>query len=216
MYADTANATDIRDSVKYYMRCKYTSCPARKTVRVYVPQFDYVVQMVIDHNHPSDVIPPKGPKAPNAPAQRRMPKQPAARPLQPPEPCMQHHMLQHQAAPVSSAQADMLCHALSAQLAQLQGFPGPSATTAQQVDVLLNMLAVRLEPARLSSHASASTLQHCKVQVHYGKCTAPQLAHSWRCMCFTISLHCRLRPWPSKTAQLRQRCPACCLLQHLC
>lgn len=59
--AETCTTGETRDSVKYYMRCKHPGCPARKTVRVFVPEFDFVVQMVTEHNHGVGVEPPKPP-----------------------------------------------------------------------------------------------------------------------------------------------------------
>ena len=141
-----------RQSAKYYMRCKHTQCPARKTVRVFVPGFDYTVQCVQEHSHCVGQEPPLLPPGTALPGCRKpkckegtAPKKINARACFD-EACKENLGHTHLASDKSQAHADVLCQVLAAQLAVLQQQPVRSSSngaTGRHKELLLNMLAVR-------------------------------------------------------------------------
>jgi hypothetical protein len=146
---ETCTTGEDRDSVKYYMRCKHTSCPARKTVRVFIPGYDFVVQTVTEHNHAAGIEPPRLPAGQGTVPRKQHKsksadvayKPPAARSRAP-----QQADASQSSTPTPPLQADVLCQVLAAQLATLDGGPhgsGAGIMPASQADMLLNMLAVR-------------------------------------------------------------------------
>jgi hypothetical protein len=150
--AETCTTGESRDSVKYYMRCKHQSCPARKTVRVFVPEFDFVVQMVHDHCHDVGTDPPKQ-SAGQAVLNRRPHEAKVADPLYHAQRQGSYHAAKENAgisdcnSLSASIQANLMLQALSAQLTaghQNSMRPCQSAVAPNdtQTELILNLLAV--------------------------------------------------------------------------
>ena len=133
------------------MRCKHPHCPARKTVRVFVPEFEHEVVALQAHTHSVGEDPPRLPPGVTLPGWRRpksnnmVHKKRNARAAFD-EACKENAMQSAKAKP-QVPPADVLCQVLTAQLTGLHNQPGQStqsvATNGQTDRLSLDLLAVR-------------------------------------------------------------------------